>query len=127
MLVVPLDVAGLLEPASQVFAFDLFDQSEPSVGGFEFAFGLQAGFVERLTTLEKKPHAVFEFAVADDGIYMEKPNRMSVPDFAFGFWKNLVDDARKFVADQSLNIGLLFIVSSNLVVRADSPLARTDD
>ena len=47
VFVVPLNVSGLFQPASQVFHLDLFDVRKPSFGRFEFAFVVKIRFVKR--------------------------------------------------------------------------------
>ena len=58
--------------------------------------GVQTGFVGRLAAPEQELHTVFKFAVTDDGVAIQKPDRMSVPDFALSFLQNTINDSCEF-------------------------------
>lgn len=80
VLVVPLDRGGFLEPALEVGRADVARVGEACLGGFEGAFGREAGFVEGLAAPEEQADAVLELVVADDGVAIDEPDRVAVPD-----------------------------------------------
>jgi len=75
VLVVPLDFSSHGQPAPQVPGFYLIDSSVPHFGCLEAAFLVQLFLVKRQATPEEQSDAVLEFAVADDGVAIQEPER----------------------------------------------------
>src|SRR5262245_31724667 len=78
VLVVPLDVDRLLEPALEIHRRDLIRRGVAGAGGLEAALGSQTGLVERATAPEHQADAVFQSVVTDDRIAIQEPDRMSM-------------------------------------------------
>jgi hypothetical protein len=97
--VVPLNVAGFLKPPLEVLCIHLFDCSEACLGRFECAFWSETGLVERLSAPEQQPDAPFQLAEPDDGISVEKPYGVGMPDLVLGLRQHPVDLAGQEVAD----------------------------
>ena len=79
VLVVPLDFSRLGQPALQLLCVNLVGGGVPHFSGFEAPFLFQTFLFKGLTAPEEQPYAVFQLAVSDDGVAIEKPYRMGVP------------------------------------------------
>src|SRR6185436_196003 len=80
VLVVPLDVSRLGQPALQLLCVNLVGGGVSHFSGFEASFLFQIFLFKGLTAPEEQTYAVLQLAVPDDGVTIEKPYRMGVPD-----------------------------------------------
>ena len=84
--IVPLNISSLLKPAPQIAGTDLTYIRISNRGIFELACSdFQLRFIKISAAPEHQPDAMLELAVAHDWITFQKPDRMTVPDFVFGF------------------------------------------
>ncbi len=85
VFVVPLQVGGLAEPALEVGGVDVGGLVVEEGGVLEFAAAEgEEGLVEGGAAPEHEADAGFLFAVADDGVAVEKPDGVGVPNFGDG-------------------------------------------
>lgn len=91
VLIVPLDVPSLGQPAGEVLGIDLFGGGVAGFGGFEAPLILQLFLVEGLATPKKEADGVLQFAIADDGVPLQKPDGMRVPDLILRLRQILID------------------------------------
>src|SRR5262249_15627044 len=99
VLVVPLDLSSLCQPALEILQVDLIGRSVAGFGGFEAAFLVQPFFLKRLTTPKEKTDAFLQLAVPDNGVAIQKPHRVGVPYFVFRLWQSLVDLPSQKITD----------------------------
>src|SRR5262249_28228055 len=99
VLVVPLDVSSLCQPALEILQVHLIGRGVAGFGGFEAAFVLQPFFLERLTTPKEKTDAFLQLAVPDNGVAIQKPHRLGVPYFVLRLWQSLVDLPSQKITD----------------------------
>jgi hypothetical protein len=99
VLVVPLNISSLYQPSLQILYVDLVSGSVASFGGFERAFLLQPVFLKGPTAPEEEADTILQFAVPNNRISIQKPNRMGVPDLVFCLGQNLVDLPSQKIAD----------------------------
>src|SRR5689334_21276116 len=91
ILVIPLDVARLGQPSPECLSVHLIGDSVSRLGSLERAFLLQSFLFEGLTTPEEQAHAVFQLAVADNRVAVEKPHGMRVPYFVLRIRQGAID------------------------------------
>src|SRR5690606_29133332 len=121
ILVVPLNQAGLLEPALERSHVDLLYPRKAHLCGFELAFRFEVRLLERLPAPKHQIDAALAFGVTHDRIPVEKPNRVRMPDFALRLREALADFSGKQVADLLLVRRLGVVVSANVRSHRDEP------
>src|SRR5690242_18260587 len=91
VLVVPLDLPGLGEPAAEGGALHVRHVGVDGLGGLEAPLPRQSVLFERLTAPEQQADAVLERGISDDGVAIEEPDRPAVVDLALGLRQRLAD------------------------------------
>src|SRR5690606_12944583 len=101
--VVPLDLARLAEPAAQGRHVDVPGLAVEHRGVPELAAGhVEPGLAEIGPAPEHQADALLLPAVTDDGVALQEPDRMAVPDPVLRAGQVAVDLARQQVAEFAL-------------------------
>ena len=91
VLVVPLDVPSLCQPAPQVLCVYLVNSSVASFGRFEAAFFRQPFILKGLTAPEEEADTALELAVPDNRVSIQEPHGVGVPYLVFCLRQTSVD------------------------------------
>ena len=109
--------AGMNPQESGVFV-DFVHRIIKNRGIFEFfSYNIQITFFKISTTPKHKSYSFFLFAVANNWVAFQKPNRMSVPDFIFGFCQFFLNIICKAGANFFVFRFLIIIVSNDFFVQ----------
>ena len=102
VFVIPLYGDGLTESALEVFGVYLIGLCVPYLCGFECSVDLQIGFLKWLPTPEHERDSFFLFAISNNGIALQKPDRMCMSYFTLCLRKTFCDLTHKGIADNSI-------------------------
>ena len=108
--VVPSHHPHFGQPEAKGNRVDVFQRGIEHFGGLEAAFRCQAGGRKGLPASEQKSHTAFQFRIAQDGIAVQEPDRMGVPDLGLGIWQRAVDFQTKRVIDRPILTGKCCVV-----------------